>query len=504
MAVLQPLGDQEPFGRESSIAAFDWQKYLVLEKKQQSGEHLSVSEKWAWAILMVQYLRNLLLPCFEAPPVAEGSEQTVLPKHISVPGIKQAGCGASTDAKSGAAAGARDRDSTGTNGRARTTRGNANIPQALIGVMNDFSDFLDELHIDDVLADAAYRRVANSVSTNRLDFSRLELSPEIFEEILHGLPIEVRNKITILNLSHCKLANTFSLPAFIELKEIILYDNLLSEFPESWYVFLSQNSDSELDLTQNPIVSGPISLLENGPRVIIDNHPNIVQRFAGEQVKFADGYPSPIWERLYLGGQRHCCPDNLKRLGVTAVINCAREVREVAGRLAPSIAVTHLDLMDDAQQPISLRIVADELNALIKGGAAVMVNCAQGVSRSSTVVIAWLMVHQNMSLIHAIEHVWLTRPFIRPNAGFMRQLVDLALTLKLKVEEGELIASLTQLGLSVAIPADAVQAAQDESAPFDRLGITTIGDGSSSDGDMPTRDCQTRRLPNGPSGDLDD
>ena len=51
-------------------------------------------------------------------------------------------------------------------------------------------------------------------------------------------------------------------------------------------------------------------------------------------------------------------------------------------------------------------------------------HCFQGMSRSATVVLAFLMLHRDMSLLDAIKHVRKRRA-IHPNAGFMRQLVEL-------------------------------------------------------------------------------
>ena len=53
-----------------------------------------------------------------------------------------------------------------------------------------------------------------------------------------------------------------------------------------------------------------------------------------------------------------------------------------------------------------------------------MVNCWQGASRSATVVLAFLMMHHNMELSAVLAQVK-TRRDIRPNNGFLKQLVTL-------------------------------------------------------------------------------
>lgn len=51
----------------------------------------------------------------------------------------------------------------------------------------------------------------------------------------------------------------------------------------------------------------------------------------------------------------------------------------------------------------------------------VLVHCAMGVSRSATVVLAFLMICENMTLVEAIQTVQAHRD-ICPNSGFLRQL----------------------------------------------------------------------------------
>lgn len=51
----------------------------------------------------------------------------------------------------------------------------------------------------------------------------------------------------------------------------------------------------------------------------------------------------------------------------------------------------------------------------------VLVHCAMGVSRSATIVLAFLMIFENMTLVDAIQTVQAHRD-ICPNSGFLRQL----------------------------------------------------------------------------------
>ena len=54
----------------------------------------------------------------------------------------------------------------------------------------------------------------------------------------------------------------------------------------------------------------------------------------------------------------------------------------------------------------------------------VFVFCQMGVSRSSTTVVAFLIREYQISLIDAIKSLREARDIIRPNFGFLRQLLD--------------------------------------------------------------------------------
>ncbi|KRY77059.1 Dual specificity protein phosphatase 19 [Trichinella pseudospiralis] len=60
----------------------------------------------------------------------------------------------------------------------------------------------------------------------------------------------------------------------------------------------------------------------------------------------------------------------------------------------------------------------------------VLVHCNAGVSRSPTIVVAYLMKRENYTLENALSFVRAKRPCIRPNNGFMKQLKEFENELK--------------------------------------------------------------------------
>lgn len=70
-----------------------------------------------------------------------------------------------------------------------------------------------------------------------------------------------------------------------------------------------------------------------------------------------------------------------------------------------------------------------------RGDGAVIVHCAMGVSRSATVVCAYLMKTQSLSPEEALDMIRKSRPPCTPNEGFMGQLEVYHRMLKVASEE---------------------------------------------------------------------
>eukprot|EP01017_Pseudomicrothorax_dubius_P002044 TRINITY_DN0_c77_g1_i1.p1 TRINITY_DN0_c77_g1~~TRINITY_DN0_c77_g1_i1.p1 ORF type:complete len:235 (+),score=25.34 TRINITY_DN0_c77_g1_i1:59-763(+) len=64
----------------------------------------------------------------------------------------------------------------------------------------------------------------------------------------------------------------------------------------------------------------------------------------------------------------------------------------------------------------------DFINENRRRGVSVFVHCMAGISRSSTIVLAYLMHSEGYSLRDAMNHCVTRRPIVKPNPGFYHQL----------------------------------------------------------------------------------
>jgi protein-tyrosine phosphatase len=84
--------------------------------------------------------------------------------------------------------------------------------------------------------------------------------------------------------------------------------------------------------------------------------------------------------------------------------------------------VHQFEIIDNESQILSFEPILQLIDESLANGGAVLVNCAVGISRSASFVIAYLMKTQKLSLDQAFAFVKRARPKINPNRFFMTQL----------------------------------------------------------------------------------
>lgn len=93
----------------------------------------------------------------------------------------------------------------------------------------------------------------------------------------------------------------------------------------------------------------------------------------------------------------------------------------------------HISINDSPTQKITPYF--QEAFDFIDSGDRVLVHCAAGMSRSASMVIAYLMMKNFWEFKRAYETVKKKRPIIRPNPGFVTQLRELEGSLKRRKTE---------------------------------------------------------------------
>jgi len=133
-----------------------------------------------------------------------------------------------------------------------------------------------------------------------------------------------------------------------------------------------------------------------------------------------------IKNKLYLGNMFDANDAiSIKKLNISCIVCVAERLKII--NTNPNVTVHKYELADDYNCNISLYF--DEIGEIINKADVVLVNCAAGISRSSTIVIAYIMKYYKVDLKKTFSFVKKKRNQICPNKRFMECLLDYELTL---------------------------------------------------------------------------
>jgi protein-tyrosine phosphatase len=133
-----------------------------------------------------------------------------------------------------------------------------------------------------------------------------------------------------------------------------------------------------------------------------------------------------IKNKLYLGNMFDANDAiSIKNTNITCIVCVAERLRII--NTNPNVTVHKYELADDYNCNISLYF--DEIGEIINKANVVLVNCAAGISRSSTIVIAYIMKYYKVDLKKTFLFIKKKRNQICPNKRFMECLLDYELTL---------------------------------------------------------------------------
>lgn len=144
-----------------------------------------------------------------------------------------------------------------------------------------------------------------------------------------------------------------------------------------------------------------------------------------KQVPFYLGI-SEVLPSLYLCGA--CAivrPETLEKLEIKFVVNATVELPDTP---LPDDRPEYLRVaIKDSRESNLIEYfdqVADMVEKTRQEDGKSLIHCVAGVSRSVSLVLAYLMKYADMSLKNAFQHVRAVRPQVRPNLGFFKQLIE--------------------------------------------------------------------------------
>jgi len=127
---------------------------------------------------------------------------------------------------------------------------------------------------------------------------------------------------------------------------------------------------------------------------------------------------------LYLSGYGVACDRaTLRSHDVTHIVNTAADVCD--NLFVGDFEYLTFYLKDSKEEPISavFHVVLEWIDAAIAKNGVVLVHCREGVSRSATITMAYLMWKYKHTLQAAHDKVVRSRSIVCPNAGFLCQLL---------------------------------------------------------------------------------
>ncbi|XP_069622610.1 dual specificity protein phosphatase 26 [Ranitomeya imitator] len=179
---------------------------------------------------------------------------------------------------------------------------------------------------------------------------------------------------------------------------------------------------------RSPFVRGPLQRASHPILSVFDLEKIL---YTGKCIR---NHADEVWPGLYLGDQEIAAnKGELYQMRITHILN-ATHSRFRGGEeyyKGMNISYMGIDAQDSPTFDMSVHFneAADFIHRALRERGKILVHCAVGVSRSATLVLAYLMIYHHMTLVEAINTVKDRRGII-PNRGFLRQLLELDNTLR--------------------------------------------------------------------------
>jgi hypothetical protein len=145
-------------------------------------------------------------------------------------------------------------------------------------------------------------------------------------------------------------------------------------------------------------------------------------------VPFHRFIPDLIIKGLYLGDRENAYDSDLiMRYGITHVLSIM--VVDLYGHMShfePYVKIKVIPVLDETTANIKqyFQQANDFIDEGLASGGNVLVHCVWGMSRSSAIVMAYIMHHYNVNFSKSFNLVRHARPIAIPNKGFVNQLIE--------------------------------------------------------------------------------
>ncbi|XP_067951646.1 dual specificity protein phosphatase 3-like [Watersipora subatra] len=160
----------------------------------------------------------------------------------------------------------------------------------------------------------------------------------------------------------------------------------------------------------------------------------------GALVPMPDEY-NLISEGLYIGGEALARDiSSLEAKGIKHVVNCSQGRRfgqvNTGKDFYEGSGILYHGIPGHDSVKFDISVYFEPAASFIEEGlrsGSVYVHCHQGISRSATILIAFLMLKRGKTAVDALQQVLQYRP-VRPNNGFLKRLAIFQTTLTAGVE----------------------------------------------------------------------
>ncbi|XP_067085043.1 serine/threonine/tyrosine-interacting-like protein 1 [Osmerus mordax] len=227
--------------------------------------------------------------------------------------------------------------------------------------------------------------------------------------------------------AHWDTNGTFVMPEGVEVESmryIVVYDSNTSSLPGSIPGEAIACAEALTKASQYPV-----QILKGGFQRFSAYYPFFRTQkilYTVKELESLKPYPVEILQgQLYMGDFKQAInPHILKDLKINALVNVSEDNSLLFEK--GNHTVLHICVSDSVEDNLysSFERICVFIGTRINTGYAVLIFSSHGISRCSTVVMAFLMHHLKYTLKEAWQHVLRCRTNMRPNRGFVEQLSD--------------------------------------------------------------------------------